>query len=228
MAFFKSNDDKNEDSTFEALKEKIYEKIDSTLNDNKDVCEYIKSNLGLQINNNEIFIYCNGKDRDVQKIKDFVYRNVFKENTSIGNIKFDLHGEDDNSLRFSLGYNAPKTGGVENWKLASIGKDNLSLMLSACKSEIINMVETANAPAPYYFERVAILAKKEKRYTLEVLACETYIALCKIYKKAFKACGKKPFLNISGSARYLKIKERLPKAKENLRKIKVLNKTKNK
>ena len=225
MAFFNLKDDKYESSVASSLEEKIWEAVDSAFDDNKDICEYIKSSLGMEISNDEIFLYSDSKDRVVEKIKDFVYGNISKTSFDIKGIKVGLRNE-NNSLKLSFGCNAPKVDGVENWKLASSNKDNLRLMLDSCKSEIRNMVETGQAPAPYYFERVAILAKKEKMFDLEVLACETYIGLCKIYKNAFKACNKNPPLNIIASPRYLKIKERLPKAKENLKKSKASQKTK--
>ena len=97
-------------------------------------------------------------------------------------------------------------------------KDDLDMMLRACKAELENMASTGCIVAPFYFERAAILAKKQKRYDLEVKVCELLILAHEIFKDAYRVHGKKPPLNIDASPRYEKVVKRLPKARENLRK----------
>ena len=66
-------------------------------------------------------------------------------------------------------------------------------------------------PAPFYFERVAILARKEKRYYLEVEICEQYI---EITDRIFGSTA----LGVKAGPRYLAIANRLLKARDLLKK----------
>ena len=53
------------------------------------------------------------------------------------------------------------------------------------------MEKAGLVPAPYYFERVAILSRKEKDYQQEVAYCEKYIVLVEDFYKEYgtTACG---------------------------------------
>lgn len=111
-----------------------------------------------------------------------------------------------------------KIDGKPTWQFAESHKDDLDMMLRACKAELENMASTGFIVSPFYFERAAILAKKQKRYDIEVKVCEMLILAHEIFNDAYRVNGKKPPLNINGSPRYEKIAKRLPKARENLRK----------
>nr|MDU9043250.1 hypothetical protein [Candidatus Electrothrix aestuarii] len=50
-------------------------------------------------------------------------------------------------------------------------------MKKCCDAELRTMEKTGLAPAPYYFERVAILSRKEKNYQQEIDYCELYITM---------------------------------------------------
>lgn len=111
-----------------------------------------------------------------------------------------------------------KIDGKPTCQFAESHKDDLDMMLRACKAELEKMASTGCIVAPFYFERAAILAKKQKRYDLEVKVCELLILAHEIFNDAYRVHGKKPPLNIDASPRYEKVVKRLPKARENLRK----------
>lgn len=74
------------------------------------------------------------------------------------------------------------------------------------KMRVENMIA-----APFYFERVAILARKRKDYQLEVDIIEEYLnGITDHYAKNGLATGE----GIMVGPRYQSISERMPKAKE--------------
>lgn len=107
--------------------------------------------------------------------------------------------------------------GVPDYELADTEKDNLPLMLKICDKHINNLINNGVEPAPFYFERAAIIARKNKDYHLEVEICETYLQLMELYIEAHEKNGIKMYLNPRG-CRYEKIAKRLPKAKQLLTK----------
>ncbi|MBZ0114416.1 MAG: DUF3320 domain-containing protein [Thermoanaerobaculia bacterium] len=100
--------------------------------------------------------------------------------------------------------------GQQTWEQAERYKHDIQKMMECCEAEIQMSRKTGLVPAPYYFERVAILARKEKDYATEVRYCEMYIDFIKAFE-ANRAGGDPP--GIAASPRYLAIRERLPKAK---------------
>lgn len=54
-------------------------------------------------------------------------------------------------------------------------KHDIEYMKKCCQLEFQKMKEKNEVPAPFCFERVAILSKKDKNYEQEVRYCEDYI-----------------------------------------------------
>jgi len=71
---------------------------------------------------------------------------------------------------------------------------------------------TGLVAAPYYFERVAILYRKQKKYALEINICEKYIGIVNSYYRKIKDLT--TVADIRKGPRYQAIVKRLPKAKE--------------
>ena len=105
--------------------------------------------------------------------------------------------------------------GKQTWEYSEEKKHDLECMKKCCDAELKTMEESGVAPAPYYFERVAILSRKNKNFQQEVDYCELYIsALEKFYKNK----RKRGIADIRKGPRYQAIVKRLPKAKELLSK----------
>ncbi|WP_279143580.1 hypothetical protein [Photobacterium phosphoreum] len=101
--------------------------------------------------------------------------------------------------------------GKPTYEHAQISKHDLTVMQKCCESELEKFRLTGMTPAPFYFERVAILARKEKRYYLEVEICEQYI---EITDRIFGSTA----LGVKAGPRYLAIANRLLKARDLLKK----------
>ena len=65
--------------------------------------------------------------------------------------------------------------------------------------------------APFYFERVAILSRKQKKYRQEVEYCERYI---QAVDEFYLAPGREHHADVRIGPRYKAIHARLPKARE--------------
>ena len=105
--------------------------------------------------------------------------------------------------------------GEQTWQVADKTKDNLDYMKRCCVLEIKSMAIVGLSPAPYYFERVAILSRKQKDYKQEIYYCEQYINILEVFY------SKPRDHNVSDTRkgpRYKNIVNRLPKAKELLAK----------
>lgn len=96
-------------------------------------------------------------------------------------------------------------------------KHDLEYMKRCCDAELKKMLKVGLVAAPYYFERVAILSRKEKNYQQEVYYCELYINLVDAY---YAEHGTDGIADVR-KGRYKSIKKRLPKAKALLRKQKL-------
>jgi hypothetical protein len=107
--------------------------------------------------------------------------------------------------------------GKQTWEYAEEKKHDLEYMKKCCDAELKSMEKTGLVPAPYYFERVAILSRKEKNYQQEIEYCENYI---NAVKKFYKKHGNKYGADVRKGPRYQAIVKRLPKAKELLAKSK--------
>jgi len=113
---------------------------------------------------------------------------------------------------------APKVEGKETWEYAKKDKDDLVVMKKCCDAELEAIKKPSfvpYVPAPFYFERVAILSRKEKNYKQEIYYCEKYI---KAIDKLFKQKAYRNTADARKSPRYKAIIKRLPKAKELLEK----------
>jgi hypothetical protein len=71
----------------------------------------------------------------------------------------------------------------QTWEYASSHKDNLDYMKKCCDAEIETMNTSDIVAAPYFFERVAILCRKEGDYEQEIMYCERYIKSVTNYTK---------------------------------------------
>jgi len=111
---------------------------------------------------------------------------------------------------------AEATGGVnlvegkQTWEYTTGSKHDLNTMKKCCETELETWEKTGLFPAPYYFERVAILSRKEKNYAQEIEYCEKYINAVKEHNRKN---GVKHNEKTMGP-RELSIHRRLPKAKE--------------
>jgi len=101
---------------------------------------------------------------------------------------------------------------------ATTHKHDLPMMLKCVQAEMNASEKTDwdQAPAPYDFERIAILARKQKDYNLEVKTCEQLISAMEKWKNNIESKGLIPGQNIANHAaspRAASVKARLPKAK---------------
>ena len=107
--------------------------------------------------------------------------------------------------------------GKQTWEYAEEKKHDIEYMKKCCDAELKTMEKADLVPAPYYFERVAILSRKEANYQQEVDYCENYVnAVERFYKKH----GTKGEADVRKGPRYQAIVKRFPKAKELLSKSK--------
>ena len=105
--------------------------------------------------------------------------------------------------------------GKQTWEHADNKKHDLLFMKRCCDAELKTMKKVNIPPAPYYFERVAILSRKKKDYEQEIKYCKLYIStLEEFYKKN----DVRNFADVRKGPRYQSIVKRLPKAIELLKK----------
>ncbi len=60
-------------------------------------------------------------------------------------------------------------------------KTDIKVVVDCCREEIQKSIDTGIMPAPKYFERAAVLSRKEKNYQNEIAICDMYIKLVKKY-----------------------------------------------
>ena len=101
--------------------------------------------------------------------------------------------------------------GKQTWEYAEINKDDIEVMKRCCDAELKTMASAGLVPAPFYFERVAILSRKQKNYRQEVEYCERYIQAVENF---YQAPGCEGHADVRKGPRYQAIVARLPKAKE--------------
>ena len=101
--------------------------------------------------------------------------------------------------------------GKQTWELAKEKKDDLEAMIRCCDAELKTMDKAGLVPAPYYFERVAILSRKNKDYMQEIFYCEQYIEKVESF---YSKNGTEGVADVRKGARFKAIVKRLPKAKE--------------
>ncbi len=105
--------------------------------------------------------------------------------------------------------------GKQTWEYAEDKKHDLHYMKKCCDAELKTMDKAGLVPAPYYFERVAILSRKEKNYKQEVIYCGKYI---ETVERFYKKNGTEGIADVRKGPRFKAIVKRLPKAKELLSK----------
>lgn len=99
--------------------------------------------------------------------------------------------------------------GKQTWEFADEYKHDLPKMLECCQAELRTMEQAGQVPAPFYFERAAILLRKAKEYESEVKLIELYLAAIDAWNLANK--NARPS---GGGARHEKIVQRYEKAKQ--------------
>ena len=99
----------------------------------------------------------------------------------------------------------------QTWELAEEKKDDLEVMKRCCDAELKTMEKAGLVPAPYYFERVAILSRKKKDYSQEIYYCEQYIEKVEAF---YSKNGTDGIADVRKGPRFKAIVKRLPKAKE--------------
>lgn len=101
--------------------------------------------------------------------------------------------------------------GKQTWEHVDTNKDDIEVMKRCCNAELKTMESSGLVSAPFYFERVAILSRKQKNYRQEVEYCERYI---QAVEKFYQAPGCEGHADVRKGPRYQAIVARLPKAKE--------------
>jgi len=113
--------------------------------------------------------------------------------------------------------------GAEPYAYADTHKNDIEMMILCAKAELL-AAEKNNwyqAPNPFYFQRVAILARKQKSYEHEVKICEALLDCMAKWTARMREKGLEPgrdIANIAAGPRVDSIAERLPKARELLSK----------
>jgi len=105
--------------------------------------------------------------------------------------------------------------GKQKWEYAEDKKHDLHYMKKCCDAQLKTMNKAGIVPAPYYFERVAILSRKEKNYEQEVTYSEKYIEAVETY---YQKNGTDGIADVRKGPRFQAIVKRLPRAKELLAK----------
>ncbi len=105
--------------------------------------------------------------------------------------------------------------GKQTWEYAEEKKHDIECMKKCCDAQLKTMELAGLVPAPFYFERVAILSRQEKNYQQEIDYCEKYINLVEFF---YKKRGTENVADVRKGPRYQAIVKRLPKAKELLNK----------
>ena len=99
----------------------------------------------------------------------------------------------------------------ETWEHAEDKKHDLDTMKKCCDAELKTMEKAGIVPAPYYFERVAILSRKEQNYEQEINYCSLYID---VVDEFYKNNSAQHMADVRKGPRYKSIVRRLEKAKE--------------
>lgn len=101
--------------------------------------------------------------------------------------------------------------GKNTWEYADESKDDIRVMMQCCDAELRAMKTSKTVAAPYYFERVAILARKVKDYRVEVQYCQDYIDAVEQF---YRSAAVKGHADVRKGPRYQAIAKRLPKARQ--------------
>lgn len=137
---------------------------------------------------------------------DFLFK---KKQTSL--YKEDHSSKTSGELITEITGGADLVDGKQTWELAESKKHDIEVMKRCCDAELKKMNIADWVPAPYYFERVAILSRKQKNYKQEIFYCEQYIkTIAEFYSKS----GREHYADVRKGPRYQAIVKRLPKAME--------------
>ena len=105
--------------------------------------------------------------------------------------------------------------GKQTWELAAEKKHDIEYMKKCCDAELKTMEAVGLVASPYYFERVAVLSRKERNFRQEIHYCETYIRLVEDY---YAKRGTEGIADVRRGPRFRAIVARIPKARELLAK----------
>lgn len=101
--------------------------------------------------------------------------------------------------------------GKQTWELAEEKKHDIEAMKRCCDAELNTMDKAGMVPAPYYFERVAILSRKEKNFEQEIFYCAQYIEKVEDF---YLKNGTAGIADVRKGPTYQAIVKRLQKARE--------------
>lgn len=101
--------------------------------------------------------------------------------------------------------------GKQTCELSEEKKDDLEAIKRCCDAELKTMEKAGLVPAPYYFERVAILSRKNNDYKQEIYYLEQYIEKVEAF---YSENGTKGMADVRKGPRFKAIVKRLPKANE--------------
>ena len=76
--------------------------------------------------------------------------------------------------------------GKQCWEYADTHKDDLEVMIRCCENQLSQNSDKKGPkeiPAPFYFNRVAIILRKRKDYDGEIAICNRYIEHNKLLEK---------------------------------------------
>ena len=105
--------------------------------------------------------------------------------------------------------------GKQTWEHADEKKHDIDYMKKCRNAELKTMESTGLVAAPYYFERVAILSRKAKKFRQELYYCETYIRLVEEYYDKY---GTEGIADVRKGPTFQAIAARIPKARDLLAK----------
>lgn len=101
--------------------------------------------------------------------------------------------------------------GKPAWAYAEEKKHDLDYMMRCAEAELEVMRGAGVVAAPYYFERVAILLRKQKRYADEIGVCENYIAAIETF---YEGKDMRAFADVRKGPRFRAIVHRVRKARQ--------------
>lgn len=140
-------------------------------------------------------------ETSLDNTKDEELKNLNDDSESSSNVnKKDLHEEHSFLI-----------DGENYVEKAEEKKHDIEYMKKCCALELWKMKEKNEIPAPFYFERVAILSKKDKNYEQEVRYCEDYI---KAVDEFYANNKNSNVADVRKSTKYNSLLKRMDKAKE--------------
>ncbi len=143
----------------------------------------------------------------------FFRKLIRKQNLSLRKVSGEAKTSGDLGAELPDGANL--VDGRQTWELAEEKKHDIEYMKKCCDAELKTMQAVDLVAAPYYFERVAILSRKEKDYRQEIHYCEAYIRLVESF---YAYHGTEGRADVRKGPRFQAIVARLPKARELLAK----------